>query len=256
MKVKTGFAIIISGLLIVLGCTKMSDFEIQRQITGLETNCYLIYNPQSREAALIDVGGQIDSLLDTITDKRLKLKYFLFTHSHEDHTIGLPIIRDKYPEALVCMHRQEYNDMFLRKEWAYEFFGEEALKEWSKDLEFKKVLDFDPSTFGEPDIYVTDGQIFKLGEVEIRTILSPGHSPGGICYLVDNTLFSGDVLFHKSVGRIDGLHGSREDQIQSVRRLYTLLPDNTVVYPGHGQSTTIGFEKQHNEKISADKTSL
>jgi glyoxylase-like metal-dependent hydrolase (beta-lactamase superfamily II) len=88
--------------------------------------------------------------------------------------------------------------------------------------------------------------------MEIRAIHCPGHSPGGVFYYTGNSLFSGDVLFYRTVGRTDTQNGSREDQIKSVRKIYELFPDETKVYPGHGQFTDIGSEKKENKYITVD----
>jgi len=112
------------------------------------------------------------------------------------------------------------------------------------------LIDFDPYSFKEPDIYIEANQILKLGSLNIKAIYSPGHSPGSVCYFIENILFSGDVLFYRTVGRTDVQNSSREDQIKSVRRLYTLLSDKTKVYPGHGQFTDIGSEKVENKRIT------
>jgi len=250
------YLIVLVLVFALLHCSRVGNLEVVRQVTGLETNCYLIYDLDSREAALIDVGGPIDSLLSIIETNGLTIKYFLCTHSHEDHIIGIPTIRGRFPEAKLCLHELEFEDMFIRKEWAYSFFGEETINEWAKDPEFRKVIEFDPTLFGEPDIYVEDSLVLKLGKYSIDIIHSPGHSPGGVCYYVGRFLFSGDCLFKGSVGRVDVLHSSRDDQIESVRRLYQELPDSTIVYPGHGESTTIGAEKRENEKITVDSVYL
>jgi glyoxylase-like metal-dependent hydrolase (beta-lactamase superfamily II) len=128
----------------------------------------------------------------------------------------------------------------------------ETLEWMQSDPEINKFFDFDPKTFGEPDILVEDGQVLPLGNFKIKAIHSPGHSPGSICYLVDGKLFSGDVLFYRTVGRTDVQNSSREDLIRSVQRLYQILPDSTPVYPGHMQFTDILSEKTLNSRIKAD----
>jgi hydroxyacylglutathione hydrolase len=242
-------------LICTLECTKMNNIVVNKQITGLETNCYLIYDSKSLEAALIDVGGPIDSLLMIIEKNSLSLKYFLLTHGHEDHHLGLHTIRNKFPNAKTCLHKIEYDDIEKRIAWAYEYFADE-IEEWSKDPEFRKVIEFDPDSFYEPEIYIEDSQLFTLGNVEIMAIHTPGHTPGEICFYVGNILFSGDCLFRENVGRVDGYNSSRDAQIESVRNLYTMLNDSTIVYPGHGESTTIGYEKINNKKISLNEENL
>lgn len=248
---------VVLSFFLFLNCSNQEEFRVIHQVTGgIETNCYLLYGTESKEAALFDVAGTIDTLLNFINENELKIKYFFITHGHYDHVIGLPDIKDQFPDAIVCMHRLDYNDMFTQKEWAIENLGEDFINYLLSDPERKKIYDFDMDSFSEPDIFIEDGQIFQLGYSEINAIHSPGHSPGGVSYLIDNKLFSGDVLFYRTVGRVDVQNSSREDQIKSVRRLYKTLPDETIVYPGHGQFTDIGSEKKENERISVDEATL
>jgi hydroxyacylglutathione hydrolase len=237
-------------MVVSMASCSSSDLVLQKQTTGLETNCHLLYDPATREAAIIDVGGPVEELLATIREKDLTLKYFLLTHGHSDHLIGLPAIRDDFPDALVCMHEDAFADLLTEREWAMENLGEEVLAEWSEDPEFRKIVEFDVGTFGEPDVLLEEGHTLRLGAHEVRALLCPGHARGSICYAVDGMLFSGDVLFKGSVGRVDVQNSSREDQIASVRRLYAEFPDETVVYPGHGEPTTIGAERTGNERIT------
>jgi hydroxyacylglutathione hydrolase len=223
---------------------------VQKQVTGPETNCYLLFDPVTLDAALIDVAGPIERLLATVRKEQLTIRYLLFTHGHFDHVLGLPAIRDTFPDAMVCIHPLEFEDMQYQREWAIEHFGEEFISEWMNDPELRKVVEFDVKTFGEPDLLLEDGASLEFGSRLIHLIHAPGHSRGGVCFAVDGILFSGDVLFSGSVGRVDVQNSSRGDQIDSVRRLYRELPDDTVVYPGHGEATTIGAEKTGNERVS------
>jgi hydroxyacylglutathione hydrolase len=238
---------------IILSCSTVEpELRIMHQVTGpIETNCYLIYDSKTREAALVDVGDAIDTLIQYIEQYDLDVKYILCTHGHIDHVFNVPVARKKYPAAKTVIHRLDYDDLLVQKEWLLE--NAPDFIEWIKsDPETAKYLDFDPATFGEPDIYIKEGQVLPLGNFSIMAIHSPGHSPGSVCYLVDGKLLSGDVLFYRTVGRTDGQNSSREDQIRSVQRLYEILPDSTPVYPGHGQFTDILSEKTENSRIKAD----
>jgi glyoxylase-like metal-dependent hydrolase (beta-lactamase superfamily II) len=239
---------------IILSCTTIEpELKIIHQVTGpIETNCYLIYDSQTREAALVDVGGPIDTLIEFIEQHDLNLKYFLCTHGHPDHFIQVPELRDRFPGAKTVLHKLDYDDLFIAKEWLMENLDEEDIEWFRSDPERQRLLEFDPTSLGEPDILIEEGQELPLGNFIMRAIHSPGHSPGCVCYIVDGKLFSGDVLFYRTVGRTDILHSSREDQIKSVQRLYKMLPDSTPVYPGHGQFTDIGSEKTENSRIKAD----
>jgi len=234
-------------------CTQTEELIIDHQVTGaIKTNCYLIYGENSKEAALIDIGGTIDSLLSIIKGKELNLKYIICTHSHLDHIIGVPAIKELYPQAKIVMQEADYKDIFTRMEWAENNLGPEFFEWLKSDPERKKIFDFDVNSFNKPEIFIKHNQELNLGNLTLKAIHSPGHSPGCVCFYTDSSLFSGDVLFYRSVGRTDVQNSSREDQIKSVQNLYNILPEHTKVYPGHGQFTDIGSEKRENKRITAD----
>jgi glyoxylase-like metal-dependent hydrolase (beta-lactamase superfamily II) len=241
--------------LAMVSCAR-EGLMVEQVVTGPETNCYLIYDSSTRQAALIDVAGPIEPLLETIDSRNLRLRYFLFTHGHFDHVMGLPPLREKFSDATVCMHRLDFADMATQGEWALANLDPEIVELIKNDPEASKMLKFDLSTFGVPDVFVTDGQELEFAGRNIRVLHSPGHSPGSVCYHVDDILFSGDVLFRDSVGRVDVQNSSRDDQIVSVRRLYSELPEETRVYPGHGDATTVGREKHENSRITADVVNM
>ena len=239
---------------IILSCSTLEpELKILHQVTGpIETNCYLIYDTKTMDAALIDVGDAIDTLMQYIDENQLDMKYILCTHGHIDHLYNVPALRDRFPEAKTVIHKLDYDDLWTQGEWVQANMDAETLEWMQSDPEINKFFDFDPKSFGEPDILIEDGQELQLGNFTIKVIHSPGHSPGSVCYLVDGKLFSGDVLFYRTVGRTDVQNSSREDQIRSVQRLYKILPESTLVYPGHMQFTDILSEKTENSRIKSD----
>jgi hydroxyacylglutathione hydrolase len=251
MKRKFWRLFILFGLpFLLISCTKSGELVVLHQVTGpVSTNCYLLYDCQTKQAALIDVGGPIDSLVAHIQANDLDLKYIFATHVHMDHVEGVPQIQEQFHDARLCYNKKDYEDFLISIDWMEEYFPEDVA-EMKQSLEFRKWFEYDLSIFKEPDIYLEDNQTYKLGNLEIRTFLSPGHSAGSICYHVGDVLFSGDVLFYRQVGRTDLLGGSKESLIKSVRRLYAELPDTTKVYPGHGEFTDIGTEKMENEEVT------
>jgi len=228
-----------------------------RQSTGFaETNSYLIYDIKSKEAAMIDPGGRIDSLVDLIHVNKLNLKYIFITHGHTDHVFYVPEIKKMFPSAHLCMNRMEYENMFTQFDWFLKNLGQDFIDRERSNPEHKPFIDFDPKTMGIPDIFVADQQSFLLGTLAIKTIHSPGHSPGEICYYTQNVIFTGDVLFYRSVGGIHFQGSSKSDMVKSVRYLYANFADSKIIYPGHGEFTDIGSEKRENEHISETAENL
>jgi len=253
IDMRTSYFLLAIVFFLQASCITTENFKIEHQVTGpIETNCYLVYGIKSKEAALIDPGGAVDTLVNFIKSNDLKLKYIFITHGHIDHVFGIPSIKDLFSKAILCMHRDEYRDLFTQKEWAIKNYGPEWLAEVKSNPQTARFLDFDMGLLGKPDIFVEDNQVFRVGLIELRAIHCPGHSPGGICYSIGSILFSGDVLFHRTVGRTDTQNGSREAQIASVKKVYELYPDSTKVYPGHGKFTDIGSEKKENSRIRVD----
>jgi glyoxylase-like metal-dependent hydrolase (beta-lactamase superfamily II) len=209
----------------------MSDFEIVSKETGpIKTNCYLLYDVVKKEAALFDVGGEIKELLEIIEQKELVVKYIFCTHLHFDHVLEVGEIREVFPKAKLVYHKAE----------------EKTLRSLGP---FARMFGFKPKSLGECDIYAKDGDRFNVGEIDLLSILSPGHTPGSLCYYFDGHLFSGDVLFKSGIGRTDLPGGKYGILLKSIKKLYD-LPDETKVYPGHGPITTIGEEKVGNPFIS------
>lgn len=230
---------------------------VLHDITGpMKTNAYLLYDPATREAALIDVGGPIDALLAVIEQRGLQVRYLFTTHAHVDHVQGLPAVRARFPRAQWCLARPEFEATAFYAQWEQVMAPEEAARikaGMAADAALAETMSFDFARLGKPDVFVEDGQTFPLGRLTLRALASPGHSSGSVCYSTAGVLFAGDVLFHRRIGRWDlPKAGGRAVLETSVRRLYQQLPDETLVYPGHGPSTEIGIEKTQNQQVKLE----
>jgi hydroxyacylglutathione hydrolase len=236
--------------LLQYNCPGTEDFNVIREITGpYQTNCYLIYGKNSREAAIIDPGWKIDTITAFIKNNNLDLKYIFITHGHIDHYYYVPELKEQFPKVRWGINKDDYEKIILDPDWQVKAYGQERVDRKRKNHDESIYLDFDPESLGKPDIFIRGDQTFKIGLFKIKTIHTPGHSPGGICFSAGNILFSGDMLFYRSVGILDKLTSNTEDFIRSVRRLYSMFPDSTIVYPGHNGYTDIGSEKKENKRI-------
>ncbi len=189
---------------------------------------YLVYDEKSLDALLIDATSSVDEIVSKVQEKNLNLKYILITHGHFDHVYCLSKMKEKFPNALIFINK---DDMPLLNQVETQC----AMAEVDKI----KI----PCIDGLLD---DNTKNIELGENEVKVITTKGHSEGGVCYLIGDKLFSGDTLFYESIGRCDLFGGSIAKIEKSIKeKLYTLKDDITV-YPGHGQSTTIGHEKKFN----------
>ena len=197
--------------------------------TGIvETNTYFL-SCGDGNCIIIDPGDDIAGIFAFLSENNLKPKTVLLTHAHFDHVMGVYEMVMK-TGAEVILHPAD--ELLL------------------KDLNsFTFMLGLPAANIPEVSRYVNDGDIIKFAEHEINVIHTPGHTKGGVGYQVDGKLFSGDTLFKESVGRTDLEGGSHAELEHSIRTKFFTLPDDTVVYPGHGMQTTIGHEKKYNKFI-------
>lgn len=197
------------------------------------TNCYTLINDSTGEAILVDATGDLDSLLQGITEINADLKAVLLTHAHFDHIDAVDGVKKKFPKAEVYIGENDeklLGDPNLNL--AMSFMG--------KNLVVKA------------DKTVRDGEKIELIGLNIKCIEVPGHTIGGMCYYIPDlkSLFDGDTLFRGSVGRSDFPTGNGEDLINNIREKLLTLPEDTNVFPGHDSPTTIGREKEHNYYFS------
>ena len=189
---------------------------------------YLVYDKESKEGVLIDCTCAVDEILNFIKQQNINLKYILITHGHFDHVYCLAEFKEKFPQIQVLMHK---DDMPLLNQVANQcsMTGVEEIKVPCIDA-----------------LINDDTKNLKIGNSEIKIIHTKGHSKGGVCYLIGDNLFSGDTLFKASIGRCDLFGGDIKEIEQSIKEKLFKLDDNITVYPGHGDKTTIGYEKKFN----------
>ena len=196
---------------------------------AFRVNNYILFDEESKEAVLIDAGGDFQETKSALDEMDATLKYILNTHGHMDHIAGDEELRKHY-NVPIYLHK---DDKIL-------------LTAFKESLRMFDMPDYeDPQNI----TFIEDGQIFKIGNKEIKTIHTPGHSKGGVAYLIDDMLFSGDSLFFESIGRTDLYGGDYNQLIKSIKEKLFILPDSTKVYPGHGMSSTIEHEKDCNPYV-------
>lgn len=193
----------------------------------LHTNCYILGDDVTGEVAVFDPGAKAKNIIDTIEKNGYKVKYIIITHAHFDHVLALDELKDTYPDAKIVLHS-----------------ADEPYLNLDHDNFSRHFKTYPPKHTA--DICVNDGDKLSVGNVELTIWHTPGHSRGSMCVLTEDLVISGDTLFYMSIGRTDFDGGDFDTIVKSLKRLAT-LPDETKVYPGHGDATTIGFEKENNQ---------
>ena len=192
-----------------------------------QMNSYILWDEKTKEGAIIDPGYDFYLIDKALEEENIVPKFILLTHSHGDHIGAIKELKDKYGDLKVYIHKDE-EQMIM-----------------DPVLNLSRLTQMEPVSVKADETF-EDGKVFILGDTEIKAIHTPGHSPGGTCYLVGNTLFSGDTLFKLSVGRSDFYLGDQDQLINSIKVKLLTLADDIVVYPGHGPATTIGQERERN----------
>ncbi len=192
----------------------------------LAVNCYIIGSKKDTTAIVIDAGGDPEEIFTILKKYHLALQFIVNTHAHFDHVGGVKYLQD-LTGAKFLLHQEDIPLL--------NYLGEQANA-------------FGLPSIPRPEVHkpLVDSEEIIVGDETIRVIHTPGHSPGSVCFLINDAVFVGDTLFAGSIGRTDLYGGSYTKIIHSIKtRLFT-LEDHVVVYPGHGPCTTIGEEKRHN----------
>jgi hydroxyacylglutathione hydrolase len=228
--------------------------KTDRLVLGeFETNCYILRSSdKATDCLIIDTGLDVRELLTFLERNKLTPKALIITHGHIDHIAGVEKLRVKYPDIKVYIHKLDA----------------ETLTDSTSNLSF--MLDSADSqadrsfSTEKADYLVDEPDVIEAAGIKLKVIHTPGHTPGGMCLYCEpfdsfdpaqdrsaqgrqeNTVFVGDTLFADSVGRTDFPGGNMRQLIEGIKNKLLTLPDDTVVYPGHGNRTTIGREKTHN----------
>lgn len=190
---------------------------------NIQNNCYLVVDEKTNCSALVDCTEFSQKMLDFIGET--DLKYIFLTHGHFDHITGVKGVKEKYGARVVISHEDAPMLSSAKLSLAAFCGGEQNIV--------------------EPDILVSDGDVVKLNDIELKVISTPGHTKGGVCYLVGDYIFTGDTLFFCSCGRTDFPGGSSQEIIASLKKIAALDGDLKVM-PGHDRLSNLNFERENN----------
>lgn len=206
--------------------------EIKRLVLGmLRTNCYIAYSEETKKAVIIDPAAEPKKIMDVLSELALMPEAVLLTHGHFDHMLAADALRKEY-HIPVCLHAEDAELLSdPQKNCSATFFA--APYKITAEEQF------------------SDGQVLTYLGGELKVIATPGHTAGCCCYYAEKegVLFSGDTLFCGSVGRTDLPTAKPAQLLVSIREKLLVLPEDTLVLPGHGEETTIGAEKRYNPYI-------
>ena len=195
----------------------------------MEANCYILYNPDKKEGLIIDPGAEGARLIKFIEQEKICINYIINTHGHPDH-IGANRQIKEYANAPILIHQYDAPMLTRRGSVLSLIFPLE-------------------SSSPAADTFVKDGDLIECAGMKLKVLHTPGHTPGGISFLLDDAIFTGDTLFSGSVGRFDLPGGSEEVLLNSINKILS-LDENLIIYPGHGPSTTVSEELRSNPFIT------
>jgi hydroxyacylglutathione hydrolase len=197
------------------------EMALEQMKVGYDNFCYVIYDPGQKKAGIVDPGYEIKKPLEFLTSKHLTLEYLFLTHYHSDHTAGVKEIKRRFPALKVVASKQDGDQLGI-----------------------------------PPDVPVSDGSQVHVGSITVDVLLTPGHTPGGICLIVENNaLLTGDTLFIGDCGRTDLPGGDLAQMFATLHEKLMSLPDELVVFPGHDYGDkpfdTLGHQKRTNKTFLA-----
>jgi len=201
-------------------------YNVYNLLPSYGTNTYLVWDDASKEAMLVDPADKSEKLLNEIMQMGLNVKYVINTHGHGDHIGGNNFFKTEL-NAKLAIHQDDA----------------EMLIDSAKNLSAYMGSNIVTTA---ADMKLNDGDVLTIGVNEVKIIATPGHSKGGICLYFDKTLISGDTLFAQSVGRSDLPGGDHNTLVKSIKEKLFILPEDTLVLPGHGAETTIEDEQVAN----------
>lgn len=193
-------------------------------------NCWIIGNRRSGEAICVDPGDSADEVLALARDMGVRIRYIANSHAHIDHVLGVRGVRDA-TDAKFLLHP---GDLDLARGTA------ESAKRWM-GVEIESPPD--------PDAFIADGDEIDIDGLKLTVLHTPGHTRGSVCFYADGIVFAGDTLFQGSIGRTDLPGGDYDEEMASIVERLLVLPDDTIVLPGHMEQTTIGHERQRNPYV-------
>ncbi len=204
---------------------KPNNIFFRHMVVGpIQTNCYIIADIHTKNAIVIDPGSDAEKILNEIRNNDLNLVYIINTHAHIDHTAANKYIKESTGADILIGENEA-----------------PLLIDNGKNLAATlQINDISPSA----DRVLYDNESITLGSLNLKVINTPGHTPGGICLLSKGFVFTGDTLFCQGLGRTDLPGGSEKDLHKSIKMRLFSLDDNLIIYPGHGNFSTIGQEKQ------------
>ncbi len=213
------------------------DYKIIRHCIGsFGVNAYILICKKTLAAAVIDPGGEAETLADCIKTHGANVEYMLFTHAHIDHIFGAQALKNMLPGAKVAYHP-----------------ADDIVVEHIPDM--CRMFGVPTAPMPKREFDISQSPEFSVGALQLRVIETPGHTPGGVCYYIaeHNLCFTGDTLFKGSVGRTDFEGGNGIDLRRSLDALLSILPDNARILPGHGKYSVMGDERANNFYLRIDK---